>query len=137
MAASEAIPQVVREYLAVNGRSPYAAWFDRLNASAAAKATIAVTRIGQGNFSNVTPVGGGVSEYRIDFGPGYRIYFGKDGPRTVILLGGGSKKGSRMTLSPRKGTGRNTSGGKLRGKISCDADFHKLRDDQKPAPYRC
>jgi putative addiction module killer protein len=46
----------------------------------------------QGNLSNVKGVGGGVFEYKIDFGPGYRIYFGKDGDRLVILVGGGSKK---------------------------------------------
>jgi putative addiction module killer protein len=44
-----------------------------------------------GNFSNVKGVGGGVFECRIDFGPGYRIYFGKDGERIVILLCGGTK----------------------------------------------
>ena len=46
----------------------------------------------QGNFSNAKGVGGGVMEYKIDFGPGYRIYFGKDGDRLVILVAGGSKK---------------------------------------------
>jgi len=46
----------------------------------------------QGNLSNAKGVGVGVYEYRIDFGPGYRIYFGKDGERLVILLGGGTKK---------------------------------------------
>jgi putative addiction module killer protein len=46
----------------------------------------------QGNFSNAKSVGAGVSEYRIDFGPGYRVYFGKDGDTLVILLGGGIKK---------------------------------------------
>ena len=53
---------------------------------------MAVIRLGQGNFSNVKGVGSGVFEYRIDFGPGYRIYLGKDGDRLVILLGGGTKK---------------------------------------------
>jgi putative addiction module killer protein len=46
----------------------------------------------QGNLSNAKSVGAGVHEYRIDFGPGYRIYFGKDGERLVILLAGGTKK---------------------------------------------
>lgn len=46
----------------------------------------------QGNLSNVNAVASGVHEYRIDFGPGYRVYFGKDGPSLIILLGGGTKK---------------------------------------------
>jgi putative addiction module killer protein len=45
-----------------------------------------------GNLSNVRPVGSGVSEYRIDFGPGYRIYFGRDGDTLIILLAGGTKQ---------------------------------------------
>ena len=65
---------------------------NRLNAAAAAKVTIAVTRVAQGNLGNAKSVGSGVQEYRIEFGPGYRIYFGRDGDRLVILLGGGTKK---------------------------------------------
>lgn len=82
----------VREYLTTVGTSPYAKWFNRLNAAAAAKVTIAVTRMAQGNLANAKSVGSGVQEYRVDFGPGYRIYFGRDGERLVILLGGGTKK---------------------------------------------
>ena len=82
----------VREYLAVDGSSPYRKWFNSLNAHAAAKVAIAVTRMGQGNLSNTKGVGAGLHEYTIDFGPGYRIYFGRDGDRLVILLGGGTKK---------------------------------------------
>ena len=54
--------------------------------------TTAVRRLELGNFSNVKGVGAGVFEYRVDFGPGYRVYFGKDGDAVVILLGGGTKK---------------------------------------------
>jgi putative addiction module killer protein len=82
----------VREYLAVDGRNPYRKWFNSLNAHAAAKVAIAVTRMGQGNLSNTKGVGAGLHEYTVDFGPGYRIYFGRDGERLVILLGGGTKK---------------------------------------------
>ena len=82
----------VREYLDRRGYSPFAAWSDRVNREAAAKISAALARIQQGNFSSAKGVGAGVSEYRIDFGPGYRIYFGKDGDRLVILLGGGTKK---------------------------------------------
>ena len=83
---------VIREYIDLNGRSPYAKWFNRLNASAAAKVATALVRMEQGNFSNSKGIGEGVFECRIDFGPGYRIYFGKDGDTLVILLGGGTKK---------------------------------------------
>ncbi len=65
---------------------------DDLNAHAAAKVATALYRLEQGNLSNVKAVGKGMSEYRLDFGPGYRIYFGQEGTKTVVLLGGGSKK---------------------------------------------
>jgi putative addiction module killer protein len=82
----------IREYLDPKGRSPFAKWFEGLNAPAAAKVTTALVRMEQGNFSNLKGVGAGIHECRIDFGPGYRIYFGKDGEVIVILLGGGTKK---------------------------------------------
>jgi len=87
------------EYMDAAGRSPFGGWFYRLNAPAAAKVTGAVFRLEQGNFSNVKPVGKGVSEFRIDFGPGYRVYFGQDGDVLVILLGGGTKKGQSKDIS--------------------------------------
>ncbi|HUY12809.1 MAG TPA: type II toxin-antitoxin system RelE/ParE family toxin [Terriglobia bacterium] len=89
----------VREYLDHEGNSPFADWFDDLNAPAAAKVTTAVTRLGQGNFSNVKSVGSGVLEYKVDFGPGYRIYIGKEGDCLVILLGGGIKKRQSTDIS--------------------------------------
>ena len=81
----------ILEYLDPAGRSPFARWFNGMNAVAAARVTVALTRLGNGNFSNVEGVGAGVYEYKIDLGPGYRIYFGKDGERIVILLGGSAK----------------------------------------------
>lgn len=80
------------EYLDSAGLSPFAAWFDRLDPQAAAKITVALGRLEQGNLSNAKSVGGGVLEYRIDFGPGYRMYFGRDGAVLIILLAGGTKK---------------------------------------------
>ena len=50
------------------------------------------SRVKQGNLSNVKGVGEGVLEYRLDFGPGFRVYFGRDGDVLVILLAGGTKK---------------------------------------------
>jgi putative addiction module killer protein len=63
-----------------------------VDATARAKITHAIVRLEQGNFSKVKSVGEGVFEYRIDFGPGYRVYFGQDGSRCAILLTGGTKK---------------------------------------------
>jgi len=88
----------VREYLERDGPSPYAAWFDRLHQEAATKIAAALARIQQGNFSRAKGVGTGMYEYRIDFGPGYRIYFGRDGERLVILVGGGTKKRQREDI---------------------------------------
>ena len=82
----------VQEYLDAEGRSPYAAWFDNLDAVAAAKVAAALYRLEMGNFSNVKGVGTGVFERTIDFGPGYRVYFGKAGQSVVVLLGGSSKR---------------------------------------------
>lgn len=82
----------ILEYLDAQGRSPYSKWFEGLNAAAAAKVALALYRMADGNFSSVKGVGGGVFERRIDFGPGFRIYFGKDGDTVVILLGGSSKQ---------------------------------------------
>ena len=59
----------VLEYFDRAGSSPFAAWFRRLDATAAAKVTISLRRLEMGNFSNVKGVGAGVFEYRIDFGP--------------------------------------------------------------------
>ncbi len=88
----------VREYIDTVGRSPYARWFNRLNAQAAAKVAMATVRMAQGNLSNTKGVGGGVFEYRINFGPGYRIYFGKDGDTLIILLGGGTKSRQQVDI---------------------------------------
>jgi putative addiction module killer protein len=87
------------EYLARDGTSPFGLWFESLNPEAAAKVTVALTRLRQGNISNVKTVGSGVLEYKINTGPGYRIYFGKDGERIVILLGGGTKKRQSTDIS--------------------------------------
>ena len=81
----------VREYIDAEGRSPYARWFNRLNIQAAAKVATVLVRMAHGNLSNTKGVGGGVFECRINFGPGYRVYFGKDGETLIILLGGGTK----------------------------------------------
>ena len=89
----------VVEYLDSAGRSPFADWFEELDAVAAAKVTVSLARMEAGNLSNVKTVGSGVLEYRIDFGPGYRVYFGREGDRLVILLAGGTKQRQQKDIS--------------------------------------
>ena len=92
----------IQECLDTSGRSPFARWFDGLNAEAAARVTAGLTRLGQGNFSNAEGVGAGVFELKMDFGPGYRVYFGKAGERLVILLGGSAKKRQDAAIAGAK-----------------------------------
>lgn len=92
----------VLEYLDLQSRSPFAAWFEGLNAAASAKVASALYQLAASNWSNVKGVGGGVFERKIDAGPGYRIYFGKDGDRLVILLGGSTKQRQQQAIETAK-----------------------------------
>lgn len=89
----------ILEYVDVNGVSPFGDWFQNLEAQSAAKVSTAVTRLSLGNRSNVKGVGAGVLELKIDFGPGYRVYFGADGGQLVILLAGGTKQRQQRDIA--------------------------------------
>lgn len=82
----------LREFEDEVGRRPFGAWFKALDVMAATRVQRALARLEAGNTSNVKGVGAGVFELKVDFGSGYRVYFGKDGDEVVILLGGGTKK---------------------------------------------
>ena len=88
----------VVEYLRDDGTSPYEEWFMKLDSVAAAKITTAILRMEQGNLSNVKWFSG-IGEYRLNWGPGYRVYIGREGKKLVILLGGGTKKGQQKDIS--------------------------------------
>ncbi len=90
MADAEEVEAV--EYQNEAGQSPFGKWLAGLDSKAFIKVVAAVERIKLGNFVDDKPVGEGVSERRINFGPGYRVYFGRDGRKLVILLGGGVKR---------------------------------------------
>ncbi len=81
----------IREYIEA-GKSPFAEWFDDLDSATAARVDRYIRRLESGNFGAAKVLGEGVSELRLDFGPGYRVYFGRDGKTLIILLGGGSKR---------------------------------------------
>ncbi len=89
-------------YETADGRCPFNEWFDGLSAAAAVKVTTALARMELGNFGDMKSVGQGVSERRLTFGPGYRIYFGRDGDELVILLCGGTKKRQSKDIETAK-----------------------------------
>ena len=93
----------IREYLDDRGRSPFGRWFNGLDAGAAARVRTSLARMEAGNLSNVRGVGRGVLERRIDVGPGYRIYFGRDGDTLIVLLGGGTKARQQRDVELARG----------------------------------
>jgi putative addiction module killer protein len=86
----------VRYYENDGGQKPFAKFFRRINGRAAAKITGAITRLRAGNTGDSKSVGKGVSELRINWGPGYRIYYGWDGSKLIIILSGGAKKTKKL-----------------------------------------
>src|SRR5271167_2302638 len=81
----------IREYIA-DGCSPFAEWFNGLDAVTAARVDRYLRRLEVGNFGAVKSLRDGVFELRLDFGAGYRVYYGREGRTIIILLGGGSKR---------------------------------------------
>ena len=90
------------QYEAEDGSCPFASWFGKLEVRAALKVRTALARMEAGNLGDVKPVGTGVSERRINFGPGYRVYFGQDGEELVILLVGGTKQRQQRDIEQAK-----------------------------------
>lgn len=83
----------ILEYINENGKNVFHEWLRLLkDKTTRARIRVRLNRIRMGNFGDCKSVGRGVSELRVDYGPGYRIYYGKDGMNVVILLCGGSKK---------------------------------------------
>ena len=77
----------------VRQTEPFIDWFARLrDREARARITVRIRRLSLGNPGDVRPVGRGVSEMRIDYGPGYRVYFVRRGDTVVVLLCGGDKR---------------------------------------------
>lgn len=91
----------VQEYVREDGSNPFKAWFDGLDALAAAKVATDLIRLSAGNTSRVKWFGG-IGEYRIDWGPGYRLYLAPDGERLILLLGGGTKRHQQADIERAK-----------------------------------
>jgi putative addiction module killer protein len=85
-------PQEIREYVKLDGENPFREWLHSLkDLKARAQILVRLDRVLLGNFGDCGSVGGGVHEFRINLGPGYRIYFAKAGKAIVLLLCGGDK----------------------------------------------
>jgi len=88
----------IREYTA-NDRSPYGDWFDELDDVTALRVQRYLRRLEAGNFGAVKALREGVFEVRMDFGPGHRVYYGREGRTIIILLGGGSKRRQQADIA--------------------------------------
>ena len=89
----------LRGYLDHRGRNPFNRWLEQLDSPARVRIVAILDRMRAGNLGDVRSVGNGVLERRVWLGPGYRIYFAWDGPKLIILLGGGDKSDQRDDIT--------------------------------------
>jgi putative addiction module killer protein len=106
----------VVEYIRDDGSSPYQRWFNSLNVEAAAKVTTARGRLELGLTSSIKWLGGGIGEYRIDWGPGYRMYLARDGEKLIVLFGGGTKQRQQADIAQARALYEEYKGRKKAGR---------------------
>lgn len=93
----------VRTYLTPNNEEPYKIWLDKLSdRNAAARILVRVERMAKGNYGDIKPLGDGVWEARIDWGPGYRLYYAQAGLKIILLLVGGDKRKQAADIQQAK-----------------------------------
>ena len=95
-------PKEILIYENEDGRAPFSEWMERQSKQVYGTVMTRLERVEMGNLGDHRSVGEGVLELRIDVGPGYRVYFGKDGERLVILLIAGTKKTQRHDIDTAK-----------------------------------
>jgi putative addiction module killer protein len=87
----------------IRSTEQYSKWYQRLrDREAQSRILIRLRRLSLGNFGDVAPIGEGVSELRIHYGPGYRVYFVRRGERIIVLLGGGDKSTQHKDIAAAK-----------------------------------
>ena len=106
----------VREYLTADGRNPFREWLGLLTKAVRARIQARILRFELGNLGDHTSVGGGVWEARVMFGPGYRVYFGRDGDSIIVLLVGGDKGSQAKDISRAHDSWRDFLEAKRHGK---------------------
>ena len=93
----EATPYHLDEYLTIEDRAPFGEWLGALkDLKGRALIRVRLDRLSLGNFGDCNRIGEGLHELRIDFGPGYRVYFGQKGKQLVLLLCGGTKRTQKL-----------------------------------------
>ena len=97
--AQEVHPKTVTAYVRVDGHEPYTDWLESLrDQKTKERIKVRVRRLETGLYGDCEPVGEGVLELRIFFGPGFRVYFGEDEGNIVILLCGGDKGSQKKDI---------------------------------------
>lgn len=90
-------------YKQTDGKKPYEEWLNGLkDGMSRARIRARIDKVALGNFGDFKPVGDGVSELRFTFGPGYRVYYGLDGEKIVLLLFGGDKSTQEKDIEKAK-----------------------------------
>ena len=103
IAFMEVQPRDIRRYITPDGRNPFAEWLSSLrDLNAVVKIEQRLDRVRLGNLGNSKSVGEGVCELKIDFGPGYRVYFGQFGSTIVLVLCGGDKSSQEQDIRKAK-----------------------------------
>jgi len=92
----------IREYITPRGKNPFREWLKTLDRGVQARIQARVLRFENGNLGDHKTVGDGVWEALLDFGPGYRLYFGKDGVAVILLLAGGDKTSQSKDIAAAK-----------------------------------
>lgn len=100
--SKEAVKRVVEFYEDKRGRMPFVQWLESLDIKTQARVRHRLARVEEGNLGDCFPVGEGVMELRLFFGPGYRVYFGEAGKTLVLLLTGGDKKTQTKDIQKAK-----------------------------------
>lgn len=96
-------PRELLNYITPEGRCPFEDWLLGLrDIQARAIVRKRLNRVRTGNLGNTRGVGGGVFELKINYGPGYRVYFGEEGPRVIVLLVGGDKNSQKRDIDTAK-----------------------------------
>lgn len=93
----------IKEYITARGRNPFRRWVSKLAKPQAARLGRVLVRMNKGLLRDTKHVGEGVHEFRIHTGPGYRIYYGRDGDDLIILLVGGDKSSQQRDIRRAQG----------------------------------